>query len=139
MTHNTIPEAYHDLFTGDVVVTFVTVTEDHAPQGSPVWCDFDGTHILINTAKGRQKDKNVQVNKNVAVVAVDPTNPYRYVEVRGVVEEMTEDGALDVINKLAKIYRGADEYYGGVAPAELADQETRITYKVKPVRVIAQG
>lgn len=135
----TIPAQYHDLLEGAVTVSFVTVLPDGTPQVTPVWCDFDGTHVLINTAEGRRKDKNVRANPNVAVLAIDPQNPYRWVEVRGVVEEITREGAVDLIDKLAKVYTGNERYYGGVTPAEVAEKEVRVTLKIKPTKVNAAG
>lgn len=130
-----IPNEFQDLLTEPVVVSLVTVMPDGTPQATPVWVDYDGEHVIINTARGRQKDRNMQQDAKVTVLAIDPKNPYRWMEVRGKVEEATEQGALDVINRLAKKYAGTDQYYGGVMPAEQAKQETRVTYKIKPVHV----
>ena len=63
------------------------------PQVTPVWVDFDGRHVLFNTAEGRQKDKNLQRDGRVALSILDPDNPYRYLEVRGQVAERTHAGA----------------------------------------------
>lgn len=134
-----IPASHHDLFNGPVVVSFVTIMPDGQPQATPVWCDFDGSHILINTAKGRQKDKNVRARPKVTVLAIDPQNPYRWVEVRGEVEDITEEGALESITKLAKLYTGKDSYYGGVTPAEMQEKETRVLLKIAPHRVLTSG
>ena len=130
-----IPETHKDLLTGAVVVTLVTVMPDGTPQATPVWVDYDGQYVIVNTARGRQKDRNMQRRSKVAVLAIDPKNPYRWLEVRGAVEDISEAGAVEVINKLAKKYRGVDSYYGGAAPAERAKQETRVTYKIRPLRV----
>jgi PPOX class probable F420-dependent enzyme len=109
------------------------------PQATPVWCEWDGTHILINTAKGRQKDENVRNNPKVAVVAIDPENPYRYLEVRGEVVEITEEGGMEHIDKLAKMYVGKDKYYGEVAPAEAAEGVTREIIKIEPQHTSSMG
>jgi PPOX class probable F420-dependent enzyme len=132
-----IPDTHRDLLDRPVVVTFVTLMADGQPQATPVWCDYDGEHVLINTARGRQKDRNVSARSQVTVLSVDPNNPYRYLEVRGIVEMITEDGAVELITKLAKKYTGKDSYYGGVTPLEQKDKETRVTLKIKPTRVIA--
>lgn len=134
---NTIPESYRDLLDGPVLVSLATVMPDGRPQLSPVWCSYDGSHILINTARGRQKDKNFQERPFVSLLAVDPQNPYRYLEIRGVVETSTEEGAVAHIDELARLYAKATKYYGDFAPAERQHQETRVIYKIKPVRVIA--
>jgi PPOX class probable F420-dependent enzyme len=88
-----IPEQYRDLFTKKAFAHVATVGEGNTPQSTPVWVDYDGTHIRINTARGRVKDKNLQANPKVALSILDPDNPYRYVQVRGRVTEMTEKGA----------------------------------------------
>lgn len=134
----TIPESHRDLLDEPVFVTVATVNPDGMPQLSVVWVSYDGEHVLVNTAVGRQKDENLKARPVATVLAIDPDNGYRYLEVRGTVT-MTEEGALDHINYLAKKYRGVDNYYGGVTPAELADKETRILAKIKPTHVVARG
>ncbi len=133
----TIPESHRDLLDGPVVVALATVMPDGQPQLSPVWCSFDGTYIWINTARGRQKDKNLSERPMATILAIDPNNPYRYLEVRGTVAESTEEGAVEHINQLARLYTGKSSYYGEVQPAELAKKETRVIYKIRPKRVVA--
>ena len=86
---------------------------DGRPQVTPVWCDLEGDLVVFNSAKGRQKDRNVRRDPRVALAIVDPDNPYRYLEIRGRVIEITEEGADDHIDKMAKKYLGVDKYpYG---------------------------
>src|SRR5207244_5271843 len=73
-------------------------------------CDFDGTHVILNSAKGRIKDKNMRRNPNVAISIQDPENPYRYLGFRGKVVEVTENGADAHIDSLSKKYTGQDKY-----------------------------
>lgn len=134
----TIPESHQNLLQAPVFVTLATIMPDGHPQATIVWCDYDGTNILINTAQGRQKDINMRRNPKVAVLAMDPDNPYRYLEVRGTVEEITEEGALEHINQLAKAYVGAPSYYGHAAPAEQQQRETRLLLKIRPEHVNAR-
>ncbi|GIL09006.1 MAG: PPOX class F420-dependent enzyme [Chloroflexota bacterium] len=129
-----IPASHRDLLERPIVVTLVTVMPNGQPQASPVWFMYDGTHILINTARGRQKDRNMTADPRVTVLVIDPDNPYRYLEVRGIAVAV-ETGALDMINALAKRYRNVDQYYGGVAPLEQGARETRVTYKIRPTHV----
>jgi len=131
----TIPNDFKDLLERPIVVTLVTLMPDNQPQATPVWFSYDGSHIWVNTARGRQKDRNMSERPQVTVLAVDPDNPYRYMEVRGTVDEATEDGALEHINSLAKRYVGRDDYYA--AMPEQRGKETRVVYKIKPVKVIA--
>ncbi|MGH9878976.1 MAG: PPOX class F420-dependent oxidoreductase, partial [Nitrososphaerales archaeon] len=84
-----IPNKYRDLFDKRIFAGLVTLMPDGSPQVTPVWIDFDGEHVLFNTAAGRQKDKNLQRDGRVALMLVDPDNPYRYLEVRGHVTERT--------------------------------------------------
>src|SRR5437667_12792675 len=107
---NEIPEKYLDLFQKKAFGQFATLMNDGTPQVTPVWCDFDGTHVRINSAKGRVKDKNVRRNPNVAITLQDPDNPYRYLAVRDKVEEITEKGADEHIDSLSKKYINQDQH-----------------------------
>ncbi|MCB8983013.1 MAG: PPOX class F420-dependent oxidoreductase [Ardenticatenaceae bacterium] len=133
-----IPEDFRDLLVGPVPVTVATLMPDGSPQLSVVWCNYDGKHILINTARGRQKEKNLRRRPEVSVLAIDPENPYRYLEVRGTVQ-LTQEGAKDHINELARLYRGMPAYYGYAAPAEREKKETRVIGIITPTHVVARG
>jgi hypothetical protein len=128
-----IPEKYRDLFQKRAFASLATLMPDGRPQVTPVWCDFDGEHVIFNSAKGRQKDKNVRRDPRVSLAIVDPENPYRYLEIRGSVVEITEDGADESINKLAKKYLGVDKYPYG-QPGEV-----RVLYKIKPEHTTVMG
>jgi PPOX class probable F420-dependent enzyme len=106
---------------------------DGTPQVTPVWCDYDGTYIRINSAKGRVKDHNMRRNPKVAIEIMDPDNPYRYLAVRGRVAEITESGADAHIDMLAKKYLGEERYPYG-RPGEV-----RVLYKIQPDRVSSMG
>ena len=118
-------EKYQDLFTKKAFANLATLMPDGSPQVTPVWVDYDGTHILVNTAKGRVKDKNMRREPRVSLAIGDPENPYRYLEVRGRVVEITEAGADDQINRMAKKYLGQDVY------PYRQPGETRVLYKIK--------
>src|SRR6185503_18106170 len=77
-----IPDKYVDLFSKKAFANLATVNPDGTPQVTPVWVDYDGTHVLVNSARGRRKDKNMETNPAVAISILDPDNPYRYLEVR---------------------------------------------------------
>lgn len=128
------PDKKLDLLERPIVVTLVTVMPDGQPQATPVWFSWDGTHIWINTARGRQKDRNMLERPKVTVLSVDPNDPYRYLEVRGIVEEITEDGAVDHINFLSGRYTGDNDFYGRNASQK--GNETRVIYKIRPVKFI---
>lgn len=128
-----IPEKYLDLFNKKAFASLATLMPDGRPQVTPVWCDYDGRHVLVNSAKGRQKDRNVRRDGRVALAIIDPDNPYRYVEVRGRVVEVTEDGADAHIDKMAKKYLGVDRYPGR-SPGEV-----RVIYRVQPESFSSMG
>jgi PPOX class probable F420-dependent enzyme len=130
---STIPESYRNLFTKKAFAHLATVGRDSAPQVTPVWCDFDGTHVRINTARGRVKERNLQQNPRVALSVMDPDNPYRYLQIRGRVVEMTEQGADAHIDALAKKYLGQDRY------PNRRPGEVRIMVKISPERVQGMG
>jgi PPOX class probable F420-dependent enzyme len=134
-----VPDSHRDLLERPIVIALVTLMPDGQPQATPVWSTYDGEHIIINTARGRQKDRNMERRARVTVLAIDPDDSYRWIEVRGEVDDMTEVGAVDMINFLAKLYKGVDSYYGGVTPVERRDHETRVTVKIKPKRVLTGG
>jgi PPOX class probable F420-dependent enzyme len=133
---DTIPEDYVELLTTGVVVALVTMMPDGHPQCTPVWCDYDGTHIIVNAGSGRQKGRNMKRDPRVTVMAVDPKDQFRFLEVRGIVEEMVIDETGDNMNMLALRYTGKPKRYGIEAPPKEVD--TRIIYKIKPMRVIAR-
>ncbi|RPH97335.1 MAG: PPOX class F420-dependent oxidoreductase [Lysobacterales bacterium] len=124
-----IPERFLDLFEKKAFANLATLMADGSPQVTPVWVDFDGARVIVNSARGRQKDRNIKRNPSVALAISDPGNPYRYLEVRGRVVEITEDGASEHIDRMAKKYLGVDKYPGR-APGEV-----RILYRIEPLRV----
>src|SRR5688572_3451929 len=129
-----IPAEFLDLLTTKkALADLATVMPDGSPQVTPVWFDYDGTYIRVNSARGRVKDRNMRRDPRVALSIVDPDNPYRYVMIRGRVIEFTETGAVDHINKLAKKYRGVETYRGR------SRDEVRVMYVIEPRRVVGQG
>jgi len=103
-------EKYRDLFEKPTFAHIATIGPSGAPHVTPVWIDYDGRHVLFNTARGRLKEKHIARDPRVAFSILDPENPYRYVEVRGRAAEVTEQGADAHIDKLAKKYLGKDRY-----------------------------
>jgi PPOX class probable F420-dependent enzyme len=131
-----IPQSHLDLITGPVYAVFTTIAPDGQPENTVVWCSWDGEHVLINTVVGRRKDRNMRHNPLVALTAVDPADPYRWLDVRGYVEEIVPDEGYANINAHARLYQGVDEYYGGYAPIERRGTEERVIAKIKPTRVL---
>ena len=128
-----IPANFRDLFSKPAFASLATIMPDGRPQVTPVWCDFDGTFVIFNTAKGRQKDRNIRRDPRVSLSILDPDNAYRYLEIRGRVIEITEKGADEHIDKLAKKYLGVDKY------PRRQPGEVRLILKIAPERVRAQG
>ena len=124
-----ISSNFQDLFEKQAFANLATMMPDCAPQVTPVWIDFDGKYLLVNTAKGRVKDKNMRMNKQVAISIQDPDNPYRNLTVRGRVVEITEEGANTHIDKLAKKYLGQDTY-----PYHQPG-DVRVIFKIEPEKV----
>lgn len=131
----TIPESHRDLIDGPVLVTLATIMPDGQPQLSVIWCNSDEDFVLINTVRGRQKAKNIVRDPRVTILAFDPDDPLRFLEIRGAVEEVTEEGAVEHIEELARLYTDYPGFYGHFAAAERRHSETRITCKVKATRV----
>jgi len=125
----TVPLAYRDLLEKPAIAHLATIMPSGVPQVTPVWVDFDGTYLLVNAARGRQKDKNMQARQLVGLEISDPQNPYRYLSVRGRVVEITEEGADAHIDRLAKKYIGADSY------PDRTPGEVRRIYKIEPMRI----
>lgn len=128
-----IPENFKDLFEKKAFANLATLNSDGTPQVTPVWVDYDGKYVLINSARGRRKDKNMERNRAVALSIQDPENPYRYLEIRGTVADITEEGADQHIDKMAKKYLGLDKY------PNRQPGEVRVLYKIKPEHTSSMG
>jgi hypothetical protein len=131
-----IAASHLDLIEGPYVATLTTLNPQGAPENTVVWCSWDGQHVLVNTADGRRKPQNVRRDPRVALTVIDPKNPFRWLDVRGVVEEIVPDADYANIDAHARLYAGVDQYYGGVAPAEARGTEERIIFKIRPERVL---
>ena len=129
----TIPEKYQDLLQKKAFAQLATLMPDGSPHVAPVWFEFDGQNIVINTAKGRIKDKNMRRDPRVALSILDPDNPYRYLSIRGRVIKITENGAVQHINALAKKYQGIETY------RSRSRDEVRVIYVIELRQVAGQG
>ncbi|ELY70913.1 putative F420-dependent enzyme [Natrinema versiforme JCM 10478] len=107
-----IPDDFHDLFEKETFAHVATLTEDGLPHVTPVWIDYDEAddRLLVNTERGRQKERNVRSDPSVGVSMTDPDDPYRFLSVIGEVEELTTEGAREHIDELARRYQDVDEY-----------------------------
>lgn len=129
MSVDQIPQEFLDLFEKKSFAQLATLMPDGSPQVTPVWIDYDGTYLLVNSAKGRQKDLNMRRDPRVAVSIQDPEDPYRYLQVRGTVEVITQEGADEHIDGRAKHYLGLEKY------PHREQGEIRVIYKIRPDQV----
>jgi PPOX class probable F420-dependent enzyme len=132
----TLPEKLMDLVECPPVAALTTLMPDGSPQTSVVWCDFDGTFVRVNTMKGFRKEKNMRLDPRVTLLCYDPKRPLRSLEIRGVVERMTEDGALEHLDGLSRKYTGAAPYFGRCIPASFAETETPVLCLIRPTHVV---
>jgi PPOX class probable F420-dependent enzyme len=128
-----IPKPYLDLFSKPAFAHLVTLMPDGSPQVTPVWVDLDGNTVIVNTARGRLKDRNMKRDPRVALAVSDPANPYRYVQVRGRVSDITENGGDAHIDKMARKYLNQDSY------PYRQPGEVRVVYRITPEHVQAYG
>lgn len=123
--------------TAPICVTLVTLMPDGRPQGTVVWRMYEAPYIVINTVKYSQKVKNITRDPRVTVVSVDTTNPYRYMEVRGVVERIEDDPDAAMIDRISMFYDN-QPYYGGSEPMENKGEVEHVTFYIKPLKVNVQ-
>jgi PPOX class probable F420-dependent enzyme len=134
MIRDQVPSSHMDLLEDETraYAYLATVMKDNTPQVTPVWFNTDGEYILINSAQGRLKDKNMRARPNVALAIQDPKNPYRYLQIRGPVISFTKEGGREHINTLSLKYKGNPKYDG-------PEDEIRVTYKILPSKIDAHG
>ncbi|MFC7215187.1 PPOX class F420-dependent oxidoreductase [Saliphagus sp. GCM10025334] len=132
---DSIPAAFADLFERKTVAHLATVMSDGTPQVTPVWIDRDEDgYVLVNTARNRQKERNVRQNEKVGVSIPDPEDPYRYLSIRGEVEEVTAEGAVEHIDELTRRYFEREEY-----PHHGDEVGERVILRIRPDRVVTNG
>jgi len=129
-----IPAKYLDLLQQKTAFAHLaTIMPDGTPQVTPVWFDYTNGKIRVNSAKGRVKVRNMQEGAPVALSILDPDNAYRYIQIRGRVEHVTEEGASAHIDSLSKKYLGKDKYPYG-EPGQV-----RVTFEIEPSAVQVMG
>jgi PPOX class probable F420-dependent enzyme len=129
---DTFSPASRAIFEKKVLAHVATLGPDGAPQVTPVWVMLDGDDIIINTALGRAKARNLASDSRVAVSLTDPDNQYTAIVVRGSVIGFTTEGADAVIDQLAKKYLDVDSY-----PMR-REGEIRVTVRISPDRISQQ-
>lgn len=128
-----IPESHRDLLKDETkaLAFLATLMPDGSPQLTPLWFNTDGEHILVNTAQGRVKDRNMRARPEVALVIMDLDNPYRYLQIRGRVDEVTTQGAEEHIHQLSRKYTGGD--------FTIPSGVVRTIYKILPEKASVMG
>jgi len=128
-----IPEKLQDLLINEkkAFAYLATSMPDGTPQVTPIWFNTDDEHILINSALGLIKDKNMRTRPNIALCIADPKDPYRYIQIQGRVVEVTTEGADAHIDALAFKYLGKEKY-----PFRKSEEQ-RVTYKILPLKIDA--
>ncbi len=132
-----IPESHQDLLDGDSCVALTTVMPDGQPQITPIWCNREGDYVLINTMRGFRKEKNMRVNPHVSLLVYDPRQPLRNIEIRGIVVNMTEEGALDHLDHLTRLYMHKSDarFFGDSIPAQSQATYFPVKIKIAPTHI----
>ncbi len=129
-----IPDSHVDIFESESFAHLATIMPNGMPHVTPVWVDHENReYVLVNTARGRRKEKNVRNEPMVGLSVCDPADPYRYVSVQGEAE-LTEEGAKDHIDKLAQRYFDQEEY-----PHHGEESGPRVLIKIPTERIMTSG
>jgi PPOX class probable F420-dependent enzyme len=136
-----LPESHIDLLDSGACVALTTVMPDGQPQITPIWCNREGDYVLINTMRGFRKEKNLRANPKVTLLAYDPKQPLRHLEIRGTVVDMTEEGALEHLDHLTQLYlhRSDARFFRDCVPAQLQATYVPVKVKIAPTRIRVEG
>ena len=142
MTLGDLPDRHRALLDGAVTASLVTMNTNGTPQLTPVWAGADDTHVLVNSVRGRLKDRNLRARPNLSLLFVDPEDSYRWLTITGHVDELIDEDdpergqeATETINAFSKLYLGHDVY-------PLRDPrggEVRTLYRVAPTKIVVFG
>jgi PPOX class probable F420-dependent enzyme len=130
-----VPASHLDLLDRPMLAVLTTLLPDGQPQTQPVWFDFDGRQLFVNTMRGFRKERNMRRDPRVTLLVADPSARIHWIEVRGSVR-LVDHGAGEHLDRLALRYTGADRYFGPVVPADLAEREVPVIGAITPVRVV---
>jgi PPOX class probable F420-dependent enzyme len=132
-----IPESHADLLDGPYWAALTTIMPDGQPQTTPVWCNREGGYVLTNTMRGFRKEKNMRANPRVTLFVYDPRDPLRHIEVRGLVVDMAEEGAVEHNDRLTQLYLGKPDahFFGDSVPVEFAARFAPIKVTIAPTHV----
>lgn len=133
-----IPETHRELLRRPLWVALSSTLPAGGAQTQPVWCSLDGNDVLVNTTMQRRKGRNLVADPRATLLAVDPADSGRWIEIRGDVE-LTGEGALEHLDRLTEQYTGRPHYYGAVYPEEQRRYETRVIARIHPRRVVCDA
>lgn len=129
-----VPESHRDLLVRPITAVLATMLPSGFPHAQPVWCGFDGTNVLVSTTLERAKGRNMAARPWATILVVDPEDTSRWIEIRGDVE-ITREDAVELADRLTRLYTTHHRYYGGVFPIEQQERETRVVCRIRPTRV----
>jgi PPOX class probable F420-dependent enzyme len=137
----TIPASHLALIDGPYLAILSTLMPDGQPQVTPVWCNRHGGEIFINVMRGYRKEKNMRLNPRVSLLVYDPDNPLHHIEIRGRVTEMTENGAVEHNDELARLYMNNPEavFFGDAVPKEYQERFTPVRVCIEPLHIRVEG
>jgi PPOX class probable F420-dependent enzyme len=130
-----VPDSHRDLLDRPPVAALTTSMPDGSPHTTPVWCEFDGVHVLVNTMRGFLKERNMRRDPRVTLLCYDPARPLRSLEVRGRVVELTEAGAAEHLDRLGELYTGRP-FFSDLAAAGAAGSQIPVLCRILPLRVV---
>ena len=134
-----IPASHSDLLEKPVYGVLSTTFPNGEIQSTLVWVGHQDGYLYVNTKRGREKEKNVARDPRVTLMLVDTSNPWRYLSIRGRVDQVIEDGAVEHLDELTLKYLGQRHYYGNVEPPEALQGITRCILRIAPTKVMAVG
>jgi PPOX class probable F420-dependent enzyme len=133
-----VPDSHQDLLTLPLHVSFITLMPDGAPQASIVWRLWEAPYIWVSSPRKSQKTRNVTSDPRVTFLMVDPQNAYRYLEIRGLVQQIEDDPDCTFLDRITHFYLGKP-YYGGAEPIENKGQEQHVVFQIMPHKVNVVG
>lgn len=138
---NDLHPFYRDLLEKPVTASVATIDANGRPQLTPNWCTHDGTYLYLNSVKGRLKDRNIRARPEVTVMLMNPENPYHWITIYGIVEQIIEEDDPEQGHLATESIDALSGKYLGVTPYPLRDPrgELRVLYKVRPTRIITFG
>lgn len=133
-----VPDSHQDLLTRPLHVALTTLMPDGSPQMSIVWRLWEAPYILVSSPRTSQKTRNVSRDPRVSFLMVDPQNSYRYLEIRGLVEQVHDDPDYAVIDRITHLYLNKP-YYGAAEPIENKGKTEHVYFQIMPQKVNVIG